>query len=348
MKESIITVIGIILLFSPAYSQSTYPNNEDGQYEDMLTPNYYLSDNDDPLRSEINMFVHFARLESFLHPLENPLGQKPQYTVPSYRIFGAALGPTGTSQHHPAIDLHIGNHETNVNLYAAYDGLIKTYRDAPKYRDYLSITKNIEDSTGNIIGKMVVLYAHIDLELDEGADLSLDGKIVQQGDIVSKHLYSGTLGGPHLHYEIRYYRTADDGDEDFYGFVGPDGSTTLTKPSAGNWQYGFWNPDIGYGYANPENHLSQSSSGLLANTFEFKVVIYPNPTRDIVTIDLNKTNQDINLSIYDLNGQLTEQRDLISTSLININLTNYNSGIYFLSLIEKKSNKRIIVKMVKE
>ena len=71
----------------------------------------------------------------------------------------------------------------------------------------------------------------------------------------AKHLYSGTRGGPHLHFEIRYYRSEDTGNETFYGnSIGPGGSSDLTEPSAGSWSYGYWNPDIGYGFGNPKNH----------------------------------------------------------------------------------------------
>ncbi len=346
MKPTIVIIIGIILFIGKAYSQTSYPNNEDGEYEDMLAPEYYLSENDAPIRNEINTFIHFARLKSFHHPFKDSVGQVPQYVI--RRKFGDGLGPDGTAQHHPAIDYHVGNRETFVNMYSAYDGIVKTYRDAPKYRHYLSITKNIEDSIGNIIGKMVTLYAHIDLDLDSIDNILLDGQFVKQGDIVSKHLYSGTVGGPHLHFEIRYYRATDVGNEEFYSFVGPAGSTIFTEPSAGNWLYGFWNPNIGYGYADSENHLYDYTVGVETDIQLPKINIYPNPTKDFVTINLNSISRDLNLSIYDLNGQLLDQKNIISTPEININLEHYESGIYFLKLIDKENKETIVLKAIKE
>ena len=63
------------------------------------------------------------------------------------------------------------------------------------------------------------------------------------------------MGGPHLHFEIRYYRENDTGYEEFYGSgTGPNANLDFTEPSAGIWSYGFWNPDIGYGFADPRNH----------------------------------------------------------------------------------------------
>ncbi|MBL4700051.1 MAG: peptidoglycan DD-metalloendopeptidase family protein [Phycisphaeraceae bacterium] len=100
----------------------------------------------------------------------------------------------------------MGNRETNVTLYATYDGRVTTFRNAPKFRHYLALTKNIVADNGDILGKIVTVYAHLDLDLDKASGLSLDGAIVKKGDTISKHLYAGTKGGPHLHFEIRYYR----------------------------------------------------------------------------------------------------------------------------------------------
>jgi len=86
-----------------------------------------------------------------------------------------------------------------------------------------------------------------ELDLDETDGLVMDGKTVKAGDLLSKNLYSGTQGGPHLHFEVRYYRPNDDGTEEFYGFRGP-------APGAGEWPNGFWDPDTGYGFGHPESH----------------------------------------------------------------------------------------------
>ena len=65
---------------------------------------------------------------------------------------------------------------------------------------------------------------------------------------------SGTVGGPHLHFETRYYRLGDAGDETFYGSADPFSEEKLTEPSAGQWSYGIWNPDVGYGFGHPSSH----------------------------------------------------------------------------------------------
>ncbi len=346
MKKVIILCLGILLAAGNTYSQTTYPDNEDGRYADMLTPAYYHSQTGDAIRNEINKFVHFARLESFQHPFQDSTGRIIPYITK--RGFGDGVGPGSAGEHHGGIDLYVGNRETLVNMYAAHDGFVQTFRDVPKYRHYLSISKSIEDSSGNVIGKMVSLYGHIDLDLDSADNILLDGKYVKQGGIVSKHFYSETRGGPHIQFEVRYYRPADSGSEEFYGFVGAGGNSTLTEPSAGPWPYGFWNPDVGYGFADPENHLSNPILSVMAGELKQKADIFPNPANDIVTINLDEIIPDLSLSIYDSKGQLLSRRDIMSASSIEVSLGRYIPGVYFVNLVGRKSKKSIIAKIIKE
>lgn len=226
--------------------QTIYQTNENGTYQDFLTPNYYNTDETD-LRNQINELVHFARLENYQHPFKNASGAIASYST--NRGFGDGIGMDGTSQHHPAIDLHPSN-PTDITIYAVHDGLVNTYRDSPKYRHYLTITKDLKDSENKPIGKLVSLYAHIDLDLDESESLQLDGLPVNIGDLISGNLYSETMGGAHLHFELRFYRNSEIGNEDFYNWQNSGDYTTL---SSGIWSFGYWDSQVGYGFGNPMN-----------------------------------------------------------------------------------------------
>lgn len=229
----------------------SYPQNENGDVQDMLTPVYYNAAAEDAFRDEVNRFIYCCRKERFHHPLQNGSDPIPAFTAPAWGNFGAPKPVFGEpSQHHPAVDIKVGTGETDVHLFAVHDGVAATYKDADKYRHYLSITKEIV-ADGQVVGKLVTLYGHIDLDLDEADSLFMDGQHVNKGDLVSRHLYSETMGGPHLHFEIRYYRSGDSGDGDFYGLISPPDRTT---PSAGIWLYGFWDPTNGYGFGDPKNH----------------------------------------------------------------------------------------------
>ncbi len=230
----------------------SFPDHGSDTFPDLLTPLYYNSSSNSSFRNEINRLIYYCQAEQLHNPLQDGTNQIPAFSVPYAGMFGAEKeGPSGPSQYHPATDIHVGNHKTNVNLFADHDGYVHTYTNVAIYRHYLTISKNILDDSGQIIGILSSIYAHIDLDLDEADSLFMDGTYVQKGDLVSKYLYFGTAGGPHLHFELRYYRPENIIPEKFYGFAE---TSTLTDPSAGPWSYGYWNPDIGYGYADPKNH----------------------------------------------------------------------------------------------
>ena len=253
MKNAYLLLFHCIILTFFAANQ--YPENEAGIYEDMLTPEYYHAEKGTSFRNQINAFVFFARQIPFQHPLSDLSGNIPEHHTPFWGKFGAGKGPTRTEQHHPAKDIHVGKRETKVNLYAAHEGVVHIFRDAPKYRHYLSITKSVTNDKDSLLGKIVSIYAHLDLDLDSAQHINLEGKTVKKGELISKNLYAKTVGGPHLHFEIRYYRNTDTGDEEFYGFKGMPGTKAFWQKSAGSWTFGVWNPDVAYGYANPDNYF---------------------------------------------------------------------------------------------
>lgn len=222
---------------------------------DMLTPRYYRSGPQDAFRMAVERMIAEAEKETFHHPLQDEAGRKPRLVVPEVGRFGAGKGPGGNKEHHPAVDFHVDEGTTQVPIHAAHDGKATAFRNVPKYRHALAIAKDVVASDGKKLGKLVTVYAHLDLDLDKAAGIDLNGKTVRKGDVISRHLYSRTLGGPHLHFEIRYYRAGDKGNEDFYGFRFPfSRDSVLTEKSAGPWSYGFWNPKAGYGFADPRNH----------------------------------------------------------------------------------------------
>jgi murein DD-endopeptidase MepM/ murein hydrolase activator NlpD len=217
----------------------------------MLTPQFYNSASNSVFREEVSRFVYYAQAEPFHHPLSDASNSTRAFSAPTWGAFGVGKGPGGTAEHHPAVDMRVGSGETNVNLYACLDGRVSTFRDADKYRHYLSISSQVVASNGDVVGTVLVVYGHIDLDLDEADALFMDGQYVTKGALVSKHLYSGTVGGPHLHFEIRYYRLGDAIGEEFYGGVrNPD----YSEPSSGPWSYGAWAPNVGYGFGYPGNH----------------------------------------------------------------------------------------------
>ena len=229
-------------------------NNNTTAFNDFLTPNYYLLDQDDIFIDEVDQFLNSVRQQQFHHPFENKKGKITTTTTTTKGDFAAVKRTRFVTLHHTATDLYLQKAQTSVNIYAAHDGYISTNKNSGKYRHSLSITKDIENNDGVIIGKLVTIYAHIDLDLDESRQIWLDEQYVNKGDLISENLYAKTSGGPHLHFEIRYYRLNDDGSETFYGKGGAARNSGLTQPSAGDFKFGAWNPKVGYGFGDPKSH----------------------------------------------------------------------------------------------
>ncbi|MGE0561849.1 MAG: T9SS type A sorting domain-containing protein [Flavobacteriales bacterium] len=339
MKKFIITILGITLFIAKSYAQ--YPENESGTYQDLLTPAYYSTPIGGAFRVEINKFVYYARIEPFRHPLEDSFGVIPSYSIPSNGTFSAGKGPGNTGEHHKANDMHVGSNDTNVTMYAAIDGYVNTYYSALKYRDYLSITKDIKDSSNNILGKMVVIYGHLELILDSLDGLLLNGQYVNQGDVVSKHLYSGTVGGPHLHFEIRYYRAPDFGTEDYYGFIGAN----LTDPSAGIWTYGLWDPNVGYGFAQLENHLSTTTVNVEETVLTDDINILPNPSSGIFNIDLGEKEKLVSYTVFSMDGRIVLEGKTIDNKVL-VDMRDESEGVYFLKISD--DSKITTYKIIKQ
>lgn len=335
-----ILIIASVLFFAISVSSQAYPENEDGQYEDMLTPEYYTIEEGGAFRQEVNKFIHYARLVPFQHPLQDTLEAIPSYTVK--RSFGDGLGPNGTSSHHAAMDMYLST-STPENLYAAHDGMVSVNRDVDRYRHYLSITTDVQDSLGHVLGKMVTIYAHIELDLDTASQLNLDGQYVKKGDLVSKHLYSGTMGGAHLHFEVRYYRTTDTGFEDFYG--GNVGDKTVK--SNGSWSYGYWNPVSGYGFSHPLNLIPAESTSIEEEGKDVNdISIYPNPTKDILTLAFDSQQKHIIVVLFDVNGQMIKTYSTTYSKFIEIDLSKYPPGTYVISITsDNKVVRESIIKL---
>jgi len=340
MKKIILAIVAISsFIFS---SMAQYPDNESGPIQDLITPEYYATPTGGAFRTEINKFVFFARAIPFRNPLEDSFGNIPSYTIPAEGTFEVGKGPGGTAEHHAANDLHVGTDDTLVTMYAAHDGYVNTYYGALKYRDYLTITTDVKDDNNVVLGKMVTIYGHLDLAHDTTAGLFMDGQYVNQGDLVSNYLYSGTVGGPHLHLEIRYYRLADLGTESFYGFIG----TGLTDPAAGIWQYGLWNPTVGYAVAQPDNHLSSSMTAVDEVGKEEELRIYPNPSKGAYNIRFTGWQERFEMQVYDALGRKVYRNTVEASDVISVDLSHLDTGTYTVNidLPDGKKYTRLIVR----
>lgn len=80
--------------------------------------------------------------------------------------------------------------------------------------------------------------------------------------------------------------------------------------------------------------------------------IYPNPVHNEFIIEItNDAERDIIIEVYDILGNklIQQPHDVTSgQSLIKTNIEDYNSGIYFVRLVDKDNNVLYTQRVVKE
>lgn len=85
--------------------------------------------------------------------------------------------------------------------------------------------------------------------------------------------------------------------------------------------------------------------GILENTFNYNVALYPNPTNGKITIDLGAVYDNIVLTVKSHTGQVVKQKYYKNQQVLELNLDVPN-GVYFISLAS--NNKKAILKIVKQ
>lgn len=95
----------------------------------------------------------------------------------------------------------------------------------------------------------------------------------------------------------------------------------------------------------PTKNLEDSTIVEIANPAEFQLNIYPNPTANLVTIDvLNSTQASIQL--FDFNGKLIQS--FTSREAKNmLDLSNHPNGTYIVRVIDDATNKVVQKKIIK-
>tara|TARA_B100001778_G_C18359054_1_gene525581 strand:- start:307 stop:582 length:276 start_codon:yes stop_codon:yes gene_type:complete len=85
--------------------------------------------------------------------------------------------------------------------------------------------------------------------------------------------------------------------------------------------------------------------GLQENYF-YQISVFPNPTNGIVTIDLLGIIQQILLKVNKINELLIYEKQNNSIDKVQIDLSPFPAGIYFLSIQNEESVK--VIKLVKD
>lgn len=79
---------------------------------------------------------------------------------------------------------------------------------------------------------------------------------------------------------------------------------------------------------------------------QFEVSVFPNPAKDVVTVEWNKGDRNSKIVIIDINGKIIKQIDQTYNYSHTIDLTNIDTGIYFIQLVgaNETITERLVVK----
>ena len=78
---------------------------------------------------------------------------------------------------------------------------------------------------------------------------------------------------------------------------------------------------------------------------ESGVMVFPNPTSDLVSIDFNGRTPQGDIKLYDMTGKMVRNYNIVSGRIIKLDLVDLDAGNYVLSIESDIINeKRLIAK----
>jgi hypothetical protein len=86
--------------------------------------------------------------------------------------------------------------------------------------------------------------------------------------------------------------------------------------------------------------------GINENNFFNDISIYPNPTNNLVNINLGEGSSSVNLNLTSIDGKVIYESNINTEKIVTINLNNNSKGVYFLRVSNDKNHK--VFKVIKE
>ena len=102
-----------------------------------------------------------------------------------------------------------------------------------------------------------------------------------------------------------------------------------------------------------QNDCSDTSScynivitGIMESTFESEICLYPNPTSGSIFLLLDNVYRDVNIKIFNLEGQLVLKKEYHNSDTFSLDISELINGFYFLtvSTIDKAARLKFVKK----
>ena len=74
--------------------------------------------------------------------------------------------------------------------------------------------------------------------------------------------------------------------------------------------------------------------------------MYPNPTKDFINISFDKELSGVDISIYNLNGQLIQYYNNAFGEQVTLDITGINNGFYLMELVDQNGGvevKKVVI-----
>ena len=92
--------------------------------------------------------------------------------------------------------------------------------------------------------------------------------------------------------------------------------------------------------------LSQLTTTTSENDFDSQLIIYPNPNKGHIIVELGNAYETAEISIIDITGKIIYENTLTKTIATTIYLDEFPAGVYFINIQSKRKRKSI--KIIKE
>jgi hypothetical protein len=93
-------------------------------------------------------------------------------------------------------------------------------------------------------------------------------------------------------------------------------------------------------------NITTSGASLLENDLS-AITIYPNPSSDILNIDLSSANEEIqSIFLVDITGKLVQTIDVHENEVIKLNLSSFASGLYYIKI--SSATNTVVRQVLKE
>lgn len=128
-----------------------------------------------------------------------------------------------------------------------------------------------------------------------------------------------------------------------------DGSTSIsqspnhTYASNGNYTVNLYVENLNKSWDELNRTISLNTMGVTENS-NFLFELYPNPSKNLVTISLSNTKSKLFYQIFDFSGKIIQENSLQNCIEFTIDISNLEKGMYFIKLSnsEESSIRKII------